>query len=443
MGATENKMEPVEEAAVDVAMETEQPAAAAPAEDEAMNWDDDDEVTETLKQETSAAQKAYDDAMEAERATNAKRAARFGIDVVEPKGSRVFGTKRAAIREGFATGIDFTNEAEAARRRKRAERFGTETLQPRPSAQIAEERKESSEELAKNAARAARFGIEEVPTGEMEVDNLEAKRIVDRVVEESRELALHVFGVDSMSTKDIMQYFGDYGPSWVEWINDSSCNVVFEDVAAVARVLLMAAIPPENDEAKIEMDLLEWREAVPFSRMNGEQVPLHMRQATAADIRPERPNPSSAWARSLQRKHKQRQKQSGGRSGKKRRHREERDMDMEEAYDDDEVLEEAYGRARRRRTDDGPGGEDVPRQMKLNSDDAKRMASMLGKDLRAIISQRKQDEDVEPLEGENYETEGAEGAEADAAMQDGEEVAAEAAAVPDNVAEDAAVDPML
>jgi len=153
--------------------------------------------------------------------------------------------------------------------------------------------------------------------------------------------------------------------------------------------------------------------------MNGEQVPLHMRQATAADIRPERPNPSSAWARSLQRKHKQRQKQSGGRSGKKRRHREERDMDMEEAYDDDEVLEEAYGRARRRRTDDGPGGEDVPRQMKLNSDDAKRMASMLGKDLRAIISQRKQDEDVEPLEGENYETEGAEGAEADAAMQDG------------------------
>ena len=40
-------------------------------------------------------------------------------------------------------------------------------------------------------------------------------------------------------------------------------------------------------------------------------------------------------------------------------------------------------------------------------------------DLRAIISQRKQDEDVEPLEGENYETEGAEGAEADAAMQDG------------------------
>ena len=70
-------------------------------------------------------------------------------------------------------------------------------------------------------------------------------------------------------------------------------------------------------------------------------------------------------------------------------------MDMEETYDDDEVLEEAYGRARRRRTDvcvvhlqqrlhegwlqDGAGGEDVPRQMKLNSDDAKRMASMLGK----------------------------------------------------------------
>lgn len=59
-----------------------------------------------------------------------------------------------------------------------------------------------------------------------------------------------------MSTKDLLHYFDGYGPSWVEWINDSSCNVVFEDHASVQRVLLMLAIPPNNDESLIEKNLL-------------------------------------------------------------------------------------------------------------------------------------------------------------------------------------------
>jgi len=31
--------------------------------------------------------------------------------------------------------------------------------------------------------------------------------------------------VDVMSTKDCLQYFGEYGPTFVEWINDSSCEL--------------------------------------------------------------------------------------------------------------------------------------------------------------------------------------------------------------------------
>ncbi|GFT17408.1 hypothetical protein NPIL_676281 [Nephila pilipes] len=45
-------------------------------------------------------------------------------------------------------------------------------------------------------------------------------------------------GVNDMSTNDIFSYFGDYGPSSVEWINDVSCNVVWLDAATTARALI-------------------------------------------------------------------------------------------------------------------------------------------------------------------------------------------------------------
>jgi len=35
---------------------------------------------------------------------------------------------------------------------------------------------------------------------------------------------VYLYGVDVMSTKDCLQYFDDYGPTLVEWINDSSCK---------------------------------------------------------------------------------------------------------------------------------------------------------------------------------------------------------------------------
>lgn len=40
-----------------------------------------------------------------------------------------------------------------------------------------------------------------------------------------------------MSTKDVLQYFEVYGPSHVEWIDDSSCNVVFKDNFSAKRAL--------------------------------------------------------------------------------------------------------------------------------------------------------------------------------------------------------------
>jgi hypothetical protein len=42
-----------------------------------------------------------------------------------------------------------------------------------------------------------------------------------------RPEAVHVHGVDDMSTKDIEGYFSDYQPIKIEWVNDTSCKSKF------------------------------------------------------------------------------------------------------------------------------------------------------------------------------------------------------------------------
>lgn len=39
-----------------------------------------------------------------------------------------------------------------------------------------------------------------------------------------RSEAIHLHGTNEMSTEDVFDYFSLYGPSCVEWINDSSCK---------------------------------------------------------------------------------------------------------------------------------------------------------------------------------------------------------------------------
>lgn len=49
--------------------------------------------------------------------------------------------------------------------------------------------------------------------------------------------AIHMRGTDDMSTEDILQYFQKYGPTGIEWINDESCNIVWNDKISPARAL--------------------------------------------------------------------------------------------------------------------------------------------------------------------------------------------------------------
>ena len=61
--------------------------------------------------------------------------------------------------------------------------------------------------------------------------------------------AVHLYGVDKMSTKEVLQYFDSYGPLRVEWIDDSSCNVVFGDQHSAKRAIVGLGRPLGPGEA--------------------------------------------------------------------------------------------------------------------------------------------------------------------------------------------------
>ena len=66
---------------------------------------------------------------------------------------------------------------------------------------------------------------------------------------ERRADTIYLYGVDRMSTRDCLQYFEDYGPSLVEWLDDSSCNVVFGDGDSAKRAVVGMGRPFGPGEA--------------------------------------------------------------------------------------------------------------------------------------------------------------------------------------------------
>lgn len=53
---------------------------------------------------------------------------------------------------------------------------------------------------------------------------------------------IHVRGVQELSSDEVLKYFESYDPASLEWVNDLSCNVVFDDpkTATTAMIGLMA-----------------------------------------------------------------------------------------------------------------------------------------------------------------------------------------------------------
>ncbi|CAN8065313.1 unnamed protein product [Agarophyton chilense] len=245
----------------------------------------------------------------------AARAARFGAADLKTRATEldVLGARRAHSRQGFASGFDPQAPDQKSRREMRAKRFG--------------EQISFDAEQAARDARTHRFGgkaHELVGAAHVCNDALERRRDV-AVGEVARPEVLHVFGVDLLSTGEILRHFKEYGPSWCEWLNDSSCNIAFEDEHTMRRALrgltehgkqlVMDQIVENAPEDKMDdgegagMSLavagegtlteeLTWRGGKPFEQ-GDKLIPIWIRQATEKDKRPELPNPKSKWSRNI------------------------------------------------------------------------------------------------------------------------------------------------
>ncbi|CAH1231817.1 NCBP3 [Branchiostoma lanceolatum] len=108
----------------------------------------------------------------------------------------------------FITGIDITDPEFLEKRQQRAKRFG---VTPPAEEEAFAKRLELLREELKEASE-AEWGI--------------------------RPEALHVEGVDDLNTQQVFDYFKQFAPGSIEWINDTSCNVVWLDPNTAARAIL-------------------------------------------------------------------------------------------------------------------------------------------------------------------------------------------------------------
>lgn len=60
--------------------------------------------------------------------------------------------------------------------------------------------------------------------------------------------AVHIRGVDEMSTSRIFSYFREFAPAAIEWIDDTSCNVVWLDTMMAVRALLKLSYDSTSSE---------------------------------------------------------------------------------------------------------------------------------------------------------------------------------------------------
>ncbi|KAM8975476.1 nuclear cap-binding protein subunit 3 [Pelodytes ibericus] len=111
----------------------------------------------------------------------------------------------------------------------------------------------SKEAIEKKEQRAKRFHFR------AEADDQQRNVVLDReiirkAIPKVRLETLYVSGVDDMSTQDIFAFFKQYPPGFIEWLDDSSCNVVWLDEVTAARALLNLSSMPTDKKGKSKKD---------------------------------------------------------------------------------------------------------------------------------------------------------------------------------------------
>ncbi|XP_072315808.1 nuclear cap-binding protein subunit 3 isoform X2 [Eucyclogobius newberryi] len=133
-----------------------------------------------------------------------------------PDTSRRYENKAGA----FITGIDVTSKEAIEKKEKRAQRFHFQAEESAPQRNVCLDK-----DLIKKA----------LPSVRME--------------------ALHMSGLDDMSTQGVFGFFREYPPAHIEWIDDTSCNVVWLDEDTCVRALVNTSRmprPSDTDPAPTE-----------------------------------------------------------------------------------------------------------------------------------------------------------------------------------------------
>uniref|UniRef100_A0A3Q4HLF2 Nuclear cap-binding protein subunit 3 n=1 Tax=Neolamprologus brichardi TaxID=32507 RepID=A0A3Q4HLF2_NEOBR len=109
----------------------------------------------------------------------------------------------------------------------------------------------SKEAIERKEKRAQRFhfhGEEKVGQRNVFLD----KDAMKKTIPQLRMEAIHVMGVDDMSTQDVFGYFKEYPPAHIEWIDDTSCNVVWLDDDTPIRALINTSRMPDSETVTTE-----------------------------------------------------------------------------------------------------------------------------------------------------------------------------------------------
>jgi len=220
-----------------------------------------------------------------------QRAVKFGIDYVQPPPNAFLKWSearrlRANPEKGFITGMDIMSKEEKEKAKKRKQRFEEEDRKNK--AVMGEDDGENNEmedddmeadEQTQTRKKREPLALEqawdnEELVGDMRIDvpeslylkegsqddaanstvNAESTMDDDSAADKTVHVPtkIHLFAIDWAAFKqirsdDIISSFKDYGPSYVEWLGELSCNIHFEDKFSAGRALeaLSRALPLE------------------------------------------------------------------------------------------------------------------------------------------------------------------------------------------------------
>jgi len=106
----------------------------------------------------------------------------------------------------------------------------------------------------------------------------------------TRSNALHCFGVDFLSNKEVLELFRAFEPKEVEWLDDSSCNIIFLEDGVPSRVMQDLALGEDHEKPWVRTKPLSPNKMLSADSAGAKpkkgamrEVRLQVRPATEAD----------------------------------------------------------------------------------------------------------------------------------------------------------------